>query len=188
MTVIEIDTFVKDWDLLKVIDKVAIIGRGRDAAKYKYIPNIPVFAINSALEFYPDANMVVMVQAHYKELKDLPLFANSTILHFNRKFQVSNGLVPGCTPAIFLSFLLKQMKRGSTIYLQGFSMDEEKNTKYPSPLKSSQVYNWVKQVTAFQKCQQLAEHQGIQLILIDENPKLPFIKHSVPNQEDILHV
>jgi len=186
MTFLDIEVFVKDWDLLKIIDKVVIIGRGRDASKYKYVSRIPVFAINSALEFYPTANMVVMVQAHYKELKDLPLFSESTILHINRKYQVTNGLIPGCTPSLFLSFLIKEMKNGSTIYLQGFSMDETENTKYPTNISKNKKYDWARQIQAFQKCKARAVEKNIKLILIDDNPRLPFITKGVPQQEDLI--
>jgi hypothetical protein len=187
MTVIQSEDFTKDHDWLKVVNKVAVIGRGKCASKYHYIPNIAVFVINTALEFYPDANFVVMVEPHYKELKDLPLFADSNIILFHKKDYAKGKLVCGCTPSIFISFLIDQMKSGSTIYLQGFSMDEEKNLKYPSKITKNKAYDWARQIKAFQLVQDRARQKNIKLILIDENSKLPFITHKQPNKEDVQH-
>jgi hypothetical protein len=183
---LEIEKFTEGWDSLKT-DKIVVVGRGKCASKYKYKSGILVFTINSALEFYPDAHATVIISAHYNELKDLPLFADATILRISRQYQQENHLIPGCTPSIFISFLLYKMKAGSTIYLQGFSMDEDFNKKYPSPQPRCRNYNWNRQVEAFSKCQQLATKKGINLILIDENSRLPFIKKGIPNEEDLDH-
>ena len=187
MTIIQSEDFVKDNDWLKVVDKVAIIGRGTCASKYHYIPKISVFAINTALEFYPDANFVAMVEPHYKELKDLPLFENSTIILFPKRTYAKGKLVCGCTPSIFISFLIEQMKSGSIIYLQGFSMDEEKNLKYPSTITKNKAYDWPRQIKAFQLVQERAKKKNVELVLIDKNLKLPFITHKQPDEGDIQH-
>jgi hypothetical protein len=186
MNVIEIQDWAKEWVVAGSLFNVSVlIGRGKDARKFVYNESVPVFAINTALEFYEDSHYVVMVQAHFKELQHLPMFENSTIIHISKIYMKQNGLVPGCTPSIFLSFLIQNMKSDSTIYLQGFSMDETCNTKFPSPIPKSRVYDWSRQVEAFRRCQTLADAYKINLILIDKNTKLPFMKNGVPKMEHL---
>ena len=186
-TTILVEDWLKDNDWIHVVDAVAIIGRGKDANKYKYVPNVSVFVINSALQFYPTANYVVMLAPHYRELKDLPLFKDSIIINFPKAYYVGNKLICGCTPSIFISFLLKNMKQVSTIYLQGFSMDEEKNTAYPTQIKKNMVYDWNRQIKAFERCQALANEKKINLVLINENSRLPFIQKGIPKKEHLQH-
>ena len=178
--------FLVEYDIFSNKD-IVVIGRGKDANKFKYRSQVPVFCINTAVEFYPNPWYVVMVEPHFKELKDIPLFLEYTTLLIKKRDYTESKVVTGCTPTIFISFMLNRiMKPNTKIYLQGFSMDEESNKSYPSKLRHCLKYNWERQIEAFKKCQLLAEKKQIELILIDKNKKLSFIKQGIP-PEEMLH-
>jgi hypothetical protein len=163
---------------------IVIIGRGKEAGTFKYKEDVPVFAINTAVEFYPNPWYIVMLEAHFKELKDIPIIQNHNIIFIKKSEMREMKLAYGCTPSIFISYMLKKMNKGTTIYLQGFSMDEERNLKYPSNAhRKCNNYDWNRQIQGFQKCQSLAKINNIELILIDKNDKISFIKNENPKKE-----
>jgi hypothetical protein len=172
------------WPSIKS-NSIVVIGRGRESGTFSYQSHIPTFVINTALEFYPNPWFVVMVQAHFKELKDLSIFSNSRVLLITKKERAELRLVAGCTPSIFISYIINLMLPYSKIYLQGFSMDEVQNPSFPSPIPRSRIYDWNRQVEAFRVCHLLAEEKHIEMIIIDECKKLPFIKRGIPPGEMI---
>jgi hypothetical protein len=166
---------------------IVIIGRGKLANLYQYKNSIPTFTINTAIEFYKNPWYTVMLEAHFRELKDIDIIQNQNIIFIKKREMQEMQLVYGCTPSIFISYMIKRMNKGTSIYLQGFSMDEIKNTKYPTYIRRNQNYDWNRQIGAFKKCKILADALNIKLKLINETTKLSFIQHENPPKEIIVN-
>ena len=174
----EIDEVSNCFDLKDKI--VIVIGRGSGKTAHIYDKNIPLFFINDSMlpnekspQLYPYATCFgtsVIVETHFT--KNFPLVNhNCTNIIYIRKIKmIQLELILGCTPSLFLSYLIKysECKR---IILQGFSFDGISQINDPFP------YEWSRQKKTIGECFDLDIKKGIDIGFATSCPMMKEYRH-----------
>jgi len=161
---------------------IAIIGRGKGNDAFLYNPEkIFVISINDSCLFYPgQCETAVIVQAHFE--KNFPLVNGKVknILKFNKADMVKNKVITGCTPSIFLSFLIKTGKvTGRNVYLQGFPLEgPSHDEKFP--------YDFNRQFRAFNDCFSLADQFNVNMKFVTPSERFSEKHYSLPEGGDLI--
>jgi len=169
---------------------IALIGRSPSGNskflgwKYNH-HSTNVFCMNDTRINYMDCEFTIILESHFKDWFDSPILENQKIaviksaeIYGHRKL----NLVTGCTPSLFLSYLLRYVdKYKPIIYLQGFGMDETHNST------TKQIYEWEHQFKAFSEVRNIAIKNGIELRLVTHSERLEkIINYKLPDSIDII--
>ena len=171
---------LKDVVNWKKFPNVAIIGKGKDANKYEFNPKkVKVFGINDSVKSYSGIKWTAIIEAHFhKNISEVNGIVDNVILFPKLKIR-NSGLAYGCTPSLFVSFLIKNIPL-QTIYLQGFSMDGVSPPGDPNP------YDWSRQRAAFVECFHRAKRVGIDMKFVTQNLKMKDYPYGEPKKEHLL--
>lgn len=181
MNIIDINElpFAKDWSKRTLV----ILGRGEGKDKYVWNPeHVDVFSINDSLLFYPGScQWSVIVQAHFAKNFRLVNGKCDSIIYLTKARMVEYQLVVGCTPSLFISYLLKYIPKFHRILLQGFSMDgvSSPDEQYP--------YDWDMQLRAFKSCFEIANARNAQMGFVTPNPRMTEYPHLNPYREELMN-
>jgi len=161
---------------------VAIIGKGKYNSKYVFNKDTTeVFGINESILFYPHTKWTVIVEAHWK--KNYPIVNGNVenIVYIPKGKMKPLKLISGCTPSLFISYILKHIQNwGKILYLQGFSMDGRSPANDPFP------YDWKRQESAFRQCFDVAREKRITMGFVTPCTRAQDLPRICPTALDIM--